>query len=253
MSVTEKEIEAITVAPRVTAQDVQDFIKREEYHVHGLLTFCILHLNNGFTVTGQSACASAANYNEDIGNRLARADAVNKIWAFLGFQLRDRLSLIENAPAPSGSILSLGDPVTYVGTKVVHAVAMTRQEYNDHRGWPLPKDENGSDNGYLVEYVDGGKPNHPGHAGYISWSPVEVFEKAYNVGARKQPETFLTRLKAERDRTVSDLEKLTAFLQNPNKPELSAEALSDLEVQQDLMTQLAFILSKRYDDLSQGN
>lgn len=68
---------------------------------------------------------------------------------------------------------------TYIGTKVIDATPMTRANYNEYRGWQLPADENGADEGYLVEYHDGGKPNHPLHAGYISWSPKEQFEKAY--------------------------------------------------------------------------
>lgn len=69
----------------------------------------------------------------------------------------------------------------YVGVKQVLATLMTRQAYNDYRGWQLPADENGSDPGMLVEYVDGGTSNHPNHAGYISWSPYDVFAKAYKV------------------------------------------------------------------------
>ena len=68
---------------------------------------------------------------------------------------------------------------TYIGMKVVLAKPMNRQQYNDYRGWTLPADENGEDEGYLVEYVDGGKANHPDHEGYISWSPDEVFARAY--------------------------------------------------------------------------
>ena len=68
---------------------------------------------------------------------------------------------------------------TYEGTKRVHARPMNRGEYNAYRGWEVPADENPADDGYLVEYLDGGKPNHPGHAGYISWSPKDVFERAY--------------------------------------------------------------------------
>lgn len=68
---------------------------------------------------------------------------------------------------------------TYIGTKVVRAEPMTRQAYNDLRGWPLPENEVGTDEGYLVEYADGGKPNTFTHAGYISWSPRDQFEKAY--------------------------------------------------------------------------
>lgn len=67
----------------------------------------------------------------------------------------------------------------FIGTKQVQAEPMNRQEYNDYRGWELPSNENGEDKGYLVEYLDGGKPNHPGHEGYISWSPEEQFENAY--------------------------------------------------------------------------
>lgn len=67
----------------------------------------------------------------------------------------------------------------YIGTKVVLAAPMTRQRYNDYRGWTLPDDEDGSDEGYLVEYADGGQTNHPDHEGYISWSPAGVFDKSY--------------------------------------------------------------------------
>lgn len=71
----------------------------------------------------------------------------------------------------------------YIGTKVVKAVSMTRKEYNDYRGWELPPTpgEDGFDKGYLVEYTDGGKSNHTSHSGYISWSPKDVFERAYSI------------------------------------------------------------------------
>lgn len=67
----------------------------------------------------------------------------------------------------------------YLGTKKVYATLMNRQEYVDYRGWELPTDENGSDEGYLIEYVDGGKPNDERHKGYISWSPKGVFDQSY--------------------------------------------------------------------------
>lgn len=67
----------------------------------------------------------------------------------------------------------------FIGTKVINAKPMTRQEYHDFRGLELPADEDGSDEGYLVEYVDGGKANTPQYAGYVSWSPKGVFERAY--------------------------------------------------------------------------
>ena len=57
-----------------------------------LLTFCVLVLRNGFTVTGESACASPENFNAEIGRRIARENAVEKVWPLLGFRLRDELA-----------------------------------------------------------------------------------------------------------------------------------------------------------------
>ena len=57
-----------------------------------LLTFCVLVLRNGFTVTGESACASPENFDAEIGRRVARENAVQKIWPLLGFRLRDKLA-----------------------------------------------------------------------------------------------------------------------------------------------------------------
>jgi hypothetical protein len=69
----------------------------------------------------------------------------------------------------------------YIGTKILNAKPMSRAEYNFFKGWQLPTDENGSDEGYLVEYeiVGGEKPNVAGYNGYVSWSPKAAFEAAY--------------------------------------------------------------------------
>jgi hypothetical protein len=67
----------------------------------------------------------------------------------------------------------------YIGVKEINAIDMTRAAYNILRDWELPADENGDDAGYLVEYIDGGQANHKDFKGYISWSPKEVFERAY--------------------------------------------------------------------------
>lgn len=110
----ESEIQAKgLIAPRVTPADVQaaivachfftaaDAIKHTEpddYHyfssepVLKLLTFCVLRLTNGFTVTGESACASPENFDAEIGRKIARQNAEAKIWPLLGFRLRDQLS-----------------------------------------------------------------------------------------------------------------------------------------------------------------
>lgn len=67
----------------------------------------------------------------------------------------------------------------YFGTKQVMVRPMTRHAYNEYRGWTVPENENPLDDGYLVEYLDGGMPNDPRHQGYISWSPQDVFERSY--------------------------------------------------------------------------
>ena len=74
----------------------------------------------------------------------------------------------------------------YIGTKSVLATTMTRGEYNEYRGWQIPENEDPSERGYLVEYVDGGKPNDERHKGYISWSPADVFERSYKQSSQNQ-------------------------------------------------------------------
>lgn len=106
-------------APRVTPADIEAEIASEHYFTADegvigerwrlaedsddvndagipqplhLLTFCILVLRNGFTVTGESACASPENFDAEIGRRVARKNAVDKLWLLLGFRLRDKLA-----------------------------------------------------------------------------------------------------------------------------------------------------------------
>jgi len=104
-------------APRVTPADIEANIVGEVYftaadgyrsspcydpngHAHEplptpapleLLTFCVLVLRNGFTVTGESACASPKNFNTEIGRKIARANAVQKIWPLMGYALKQKL------------------------------------------------------------------------------------------------------------------------------------------------------------------
>ena len=109
-------------APRVTPDDIEGNIKSEYYFTAAegsmasiwitgtaprsgtvvgvadlipkeldLLTFCVLVLQNGFTVTGESACASPGNFNAEIGQQIARSNAINKIWPLMGYELKQRL------------------------------------------------------------------------------------------------------------------------------------------------------------------
>ena len=102
------------VAPRVTPADIEAAILGEHYFTAeegaqgalakerpdlgmenptlALLTFCVLTLRNGFTVTGESACASPQNFDAEIGRRVARENAVNKMWPLLGYALKDKMA-----------------------------------------------------------------------------------------------------------------------------------------------------------------
>lgn len=66
----------------------------EAYAKLRLLTFCVIVLKNGFTVTGESACASPENFDAEIGRKIARQNAVAKIWPLMGYELRSQLAWI---------------------------------------------------------------------------------------------------------------------------------------------------------------
>ncbi|MGI4850768.1 MAG: Gp49 family protein [Janthinobacterium lividum] len=90
----EAEIQAKKLtAARVTPAMIDATIVGEDYfRATGTLTICVLTLRNGFTVTGESACASPENFNQQLGEKIARAAARDKIWALEGYALRERLA-----------------------------------------------------------------------------------------------------------------------------------------------------------------
>ena len=118
----EQEIQAKGLtAPRVTPQDIEANIVSEHYFTArdgrrgaladgtyvgrerprpaeedlaalDLLTFCVLVMKNGFTVTGESACASPENFDAELGRKIARQNAVAKIWPLMGYELRSQLA-----------------------------------------------------------------------------------------------------------------------------------------------------------------
>jgi hypothetical protein len=97
-------------APRVTPADIENNIETEVFFTAkdgigdlllpgakseqalSLLTFCVLVLRNGFTVTGESACASPENFDAELGRKIARQNAVAKIWPLMGYELRSKLA-----------------------------------------------------------------------------------------------------------------------------------------------------------------
>jgi hypothetical protein len=117
---TEEKLQALgKTAPRITPADIEANITHEFYFTAegsmqsasavevwhrdepedtplpgalSLLTFCVLVLHNGFTVTGESACASPENFDAEIGREIARENAVRKIWPLMGYELRTKLA-----------------------------------------------------------------------------------------------------------------------------------------------------------------
>jgi len=99
-------------APRLTPDDIETSIASEffftarqgvngngtgeevssaDHKTLSLLTFCVLVLKNGFTVTGESACVSPENFDDKIGKKVARDNARNKIWSLEGYLLKQKL------------------------------------------------------------------------------------------------------------------------------------------------------------------
>jgi hypothetical protein len=247
--VSEEALKAAAVAPRVTLEQVMAAIEGESYTVlpDGRTTVCQLNLAGGrFTVEGQSACVSKENFNAEFGNKFARQKAVEQIGPLLGFSLAQKLALIDRAGPATGAIVTkLGArPLTYVGTKVVRAVPMDQSTYENLRDGG---DREACDRfpGYLVEYVDGGTSNVEGFAGYISWSPKDVFEKAYTVGAEPKVTTFLDRLKVEAEELEVKWGKLRLFIGTPEFSSLNTLEQKDLKAQASSMEDYLWILKKR--------
>ncbi len=80
-------------APRLTPDHIDAVIAGEDYHVFPgtTLTVCCLTLANGFNVTGESAAASPENFDEEIGRKIARGNARDKIWQLEGYLLKQKL------------------------------------------------------------------------------------------------------------------------------------------------------------------
>ena len=137
----------------------------------------------------------------------------------------------------------------YEGTKRLTAQPMTRGEYNTYRGWEVPADENPADAGYLVEYLDGGKSNHPAHAGYISWSPVDVFERAYKLVPVSDLPPHQQRVVDEKQDLDLRISRLDAFIErNPIFATVPEDEQARLKRQFDVMHELSSILGERINN-----
>ena len=80
-------------APRLSPADIDDVIVGENYYVFPNTTFtvCLLTLMNGFNVSGESAAASLENFDVEIGRKIAKDNARNKIWSLEGYLLKQKI------------------------------------------------------------------------------------------------------------------------------------------------------------------
>ncbi len=93
LKLTDAQSAAVATAPRVTLESMEAKIAKEEYTViDGVLTLCVIKMANGFYVVGESAPASPANFNADLGRKFARENAIRKLWGFEGYALREKLA-----------------------------------------------------------------------------------------------------------------------------------------------------------------
>lgn len=135
-------------APRVTPSDIEANIVSVHYFIAGdaiqhdnavhecgdsgwhlgktqLLTICVIQMRDGLTVTGESACVSSENFDAEIGRKIARQNAVNKMWPLMGYALNERLSrnpvgIVTNNNQPGSDHIVTAPPYTTidVGTEL---------------------------------------------------------------------------------------------------------------------------------------
>jgi hypothetical protein len=78
----------------LTKNDIESAVCADQYYVfpNSTLTVCCLTLRNGYRVTGESACVSSDNFDAEIGRKIARENAVEKVWALEGYLLKEKLT-----------------------------------------------------------------------------------------------------------------------------------------------------------------
>lgn len=122
----------------------------------------------------------------------------------------------------------------YIGTKEIQAEPMTMGEaYRRgllHAG-RVPSESEKSKEGYYVRYENG----------YESWSPADVFEKAYKVA-----DTFLDRLRIERDELHDRYVKAKNYLSSPlAEKQLTPREKGSLAAQVEFMRQYLLCVEER--------
>lgn len=152
---------------KLTQEYLEELIVQHEYNFvpNTSITICILFLQNGAKLIGKNYGAINSNNQDwELAKELAYEDAFDQLWELEGYLLRQRMFEQSQAKPPIHA-----DEMRYVEVKMVRAKPMTGDAFKKSKGLPTTPEIKTNDEGYQVTYEDG----------YVSWSPKEVFEKAY--------------------------------------------------------------------------
>lgn len=227
---------------RVTPEYLASRIAKVEFHrlAGGTMTLCILTVDNGFQLTGTSACADPANYRQDVGEKIARDNAERQLWPLLGFALKDAMAARES--------LARGLPTFPVegwhrcrSHKVVEAAMIHAAEFKaDGSGKVAIRS---TDGGPEIVEVPAGFLRKPGAVnegdvivryadGYLSHSPLKAFIQGYTFAeAPAAPQDWRDRVRRERADLAGKLDKLRAFLGKGRPANVTAAEWDRLDAQ----------------------
>jgi len=220
-------------APRLTPDHIDAQITGQQFFVFPgtTVTICLLTLRNGFTVTGESACASPENFNEEIGRKIAREQARDKIWMLEGYLLKEKLHTGEKFEASSGDNCA---------SSQVHSVGISEPQ----------RDRRYDDAYLLLEALSRGFTGSFKQQveGKLEVLINQIFPDENKEGAQtEQPATPKDRVVQEQAELTDKLEKLGDFIAK-GKPEfIDADHWDLLEDQLICMKKYNTILLKRLE------
>lgn len=96
LQVTDDQAKAVQKTPnRISLDSIKAKIQSEDYfHPESIphMCVCVMLMENGFAVVGKSAPADADNYDEELGRKFSREDAIRQLWPLEAYSLRDRMT-----------------------------------------------------------------------------------------------------------------------------------------------------------------
>lgn len=222
---TQDELNAALAASPSPDRITPDYMRsriasRTFFRATGTLTICVLTLDNGFTVTGESACAAPENYRQDIGEHYAEERAFEKLWPLFGFALKEAMAA-RDATKPQAVAPEVGW-APFTSAKVVDCAVIRAAEFQeDGSGKVAVRNENG---GTHIVNVPAGFRRKPGDVaegdiliryadGYLSHIPRAKFEEPGAYTPRNPtPTDYRDRVRAERAELADRLSKLRGFI-----------------------------------------